>query len=73
MPLRRLLPALAAAVLAGAAPDVGEAGAQVDAALAEHDRLTTGVPRGASQRGTSEERTEPRSRADGHRLTEGRA
>ncbi|MGR7026879.1 3-carboxy-cis,cis-muconate cycloisomerase [Geodermatophilus sp. URMC 62] len=31
-----------AAVLAAAAPDVGEAGAQVDAALAEHDRLTEG-------------------------------
>ncbi|SFO70312.1 3-carboxy-cis,cis-muconate cycloisomerase [Geodermatophilus dictyosporus] len=32
----------AAAVLAAAAPDTGEAGAQVDAALAEHDRLTEG-------------------------------
>jgi 3-carboxy-cis,cis-muconate cycloisomerase len=32
----------AAAVLAAAAPDVGEAGAQVDAALAEHDRLIEG-------------------------------
>ncbi|MGX5655092.1 hypothetical protein ACWKWC_10010, partial [Geodermatophilus nigrescens] len=31
-----------AAVLAAAAPDVGEAGAQVDAALAEHDRLIEG-------------------------------
>jgi 3-carboxy-cis,cis-muconate cycloisomerase len=31
-----------AAVLAAAAPDVGEAGAQVDAALAEHDSLTEG-------------------------------
>jgi 3-carboxy-cis,cis-muconate cycloisomerase len=33
-----------AAVLAAAAPDVGEAGAQVDAALAEHDRLVEGAP-----------------------------
>jgi adenylosuccinate lyase len=31
-----------AAVLAAAAPDVGEAGAQVDAALAEHAALTEG-------------------------------
>ncbi|WP_336027266.1 lyase family protein [Geodermatophilus sp. FMUSA9-8] len=31
-----------AAVLAAAAPDVGEAGTQVDAALAEHDRLIEG-------------------------------
>lgn len=31
-----------AALLAAAAPDVGEAGAQVDAALAEHARLTEG-------------------------------
>ncbi|HEX2074586.1 MAG TPA: 3-carboxy-cis,cis-muconate cycloisomerase [Geodermatophilus sp.] len=30
------------AVLAAAAPDVGEAGAQIDAALAEHARLTDG-------------------------------
>ena len=28
--------------LLAAEPDVGEAGAQVDAALAEHDRLTEG-------------------------------
>jgi 3-carboxy-cis,cis-muconate cycloisomerase len=57
------------AVLAAGAPDVGEAGVQVDAALAEHASLTTGS--GASQRGTSEERTEPRSQADEDRLTKG--
>ena len=34
----------AAAVLAAAAPDVGEAGAQVDAALAEHASLVEGEP-----------------------------
>ncbi|MGY1784914.1 3-carboxy-cis,cis-muconate cycloisomerase [Geodermatophilus sp. SYSU D00698] len=33
-----------AAVLAAAAPDVGEAGAQVDAALAEHEQLVEGAP-----------------------------
>jgi 3-carboxy-cis,cis-muconate cycloisomerase len=33
-----------AAVLAAAGPDAGEAGAQVDAALAEHDRLVEGAP-----------------------------
>ncbi|MGY1812528.1 3-carboxy-cis,cis-muconate cycloisomerase [Blastococcus sp. SYSU D00820] len=32
-----------AAVLAAAAPDVGEAGAQVDAALAEHEQLVEGA------------------------------
>jgi 3-carboxy-cis,cis-muconate cycloisomerase len=34
----------ATAVLAAAAPDVGEAGAQVDAALAEHASLVEGEP-----------------------------
>jgi 3-carboxy-cis,cis-muconate cycloisomerase len=34
----------AAAVLAAAAPDAGEAGAQVDAALAEHEELVEGAP-----------------------------
>jgi 3-carboxy-cis,cis-muconate cycloisomerase len=34
----------AAAVLAAAGPDVGEAGAQVDAALAEHAALVEGTP-----------------------------
>ena len=34
----------AAAVLAAAAPEVGEAGAQVDAALAEHESLVEGAP-----------------------------
>ncbi|MGY1727314.1 3-carboxy-cis,cis-muconate cycloisomerase [Geodermatophilus sp. SYSU D01062] len=33
-----------AAVLAAATPDVGEAGAQVDAALAEHEQLVEGAP-----------------------------
>jgi 3-carboxy-cis,cis-muconate cycloisomerase len=60
----------ASAVLAAGAPDVGEAGAQVDAALAEHALLTTAP--GASQRGTSEERTGARSQDGQHRLTEGR-
>jgi 3-carboxy-cis,cis-muconate cycloisomerase len=32
------------AALLGGAPDVGEAGAQVDAVLAEHSRLTEGTP-----------------------------
>jgi hypothetical protein len=32
------------AALLGAGPDVGEAGAQVDAVLAEHRRLTEGTP-----------------------------
>ncbi|HYO37107.1 MAG TPA: 3-carboxy-cis,cis-muconate cycloisomerase, partial [Geodermatophilus sp.] len=32
-----------AAVLAAAAPDVGEAGPQVDAALAEHEELVEGT------------------------------